>query len=821
MRATAARSSTVSILLVAFFFVPGLLYGQATDEFFEVPIELEVTDGREKRRHMILVRARNTTEVHSYSASALQTLLRGMLDDEVYAELNDGKWITPEKLRGIGLGVSYDSALLTAAINVPPRLHPIRSLSARGSRSLPNAPRVAPAGFSIALPFYATVEASEREPTADAIRDTSWSYGLAVSPAVGIGKTLATGELRYRFTETQTSLESWEAALIRDFEDQLRITAGTARTDAVGFLSSDPVLGLSIERRDGIGMESAFARRFSTSFTAETPSTADIYVNDRLVRTLRLAPGLYELSDFPLAPGLNDVQVIVTDTYGESHTVYGSVSHAPGLIPRGESAFGASGGLAGEAHEEPLARAYLRQGLLDSVTGEVYGETTLRAHLAGAGLLIADGVGIVEIGGAASRSVETALTDPGYAAEISYRYNSLRNPWFPSLGLNAQYRSPFFAAPGAFVDSGARSTARPPWKFTASVQQPLPWRSSLLVGTRYTIGHDDAPDTSSVSVAFAKQIGPSFTLRGGATVGMAGSETEWRGEINLSAGMRGGNGTTSTTYHIADEQLDLGTTQRFGSSRANASVGVSVDRIDTQTATAQSVSTSVRATHPRAEAALYASAVPGDAVLEDTPAYASVNARFGSSLYSAGGLLGVGRPSSGSFALVSARRTLPASPVLVNPTTEAAEARSGLLGSAVLTALPDYYEKPVETDLPGIPVDYALGPTSHIIETGYRTGTALRIEGDRLLYGRGRLVDPSGEPLELQVFEIVDVNGDVATISFTDERGVFIVYDLTPGTYRVHPGTAPGFAEFELTDDKALPFDLGTIHVSAGMESLR
>jgi outer membrane usher protein FimD/PapC len=285
--------------------------------------------------------------------------------------------------------------------------------------------------------------------------------------------------------------------------------------------------------------------------------------------------------------------------------------------------------------------------------------------------------------------------------------------------------------------------------------------------------------------------------------------------------MRGGNGATSTTYHLVEEQLDVRTTQRFGSSRANASVGVSVDRIDTQTASAQSVSTSVRATHPRAEAALYASAVPGDAALEDTPAYASVNARFGSSLYFADGLMGVGRPSSGSFALVSARRALPASQVLVNPTTEGAEARSGLLGSAVLTALPDYYEKPVETELPGIPVDYALGPTSHIIETGYRTGTALRIEGDRLLYGRGRLVDPSGEPLELQVFEIVDVDGDVAAISFTDERGVFMVYDLTPGTYTIRPGTAPGLAEFELTDDKALPFDLGTIHVFARMESLR
>jgi outer membrane usher protein len=55
---------------------------------------------------------------------------------------------------------------------------------------------------------------------------------------------------------------------------------------------------------------------FNLSGAVTTPTIAEIYVNDRLVRTEQLAPGQFSLAQLPIVNGRNDAHVVLRDAFG-------------------------------------------------------------------------------------------------------------------------------------------------------------------------------------------------------------------------------------------------------------------------------------------------------------------------------------------------------------------------------------------------------------------------------------------------------------------------------------------------------------------------
>jgi outer membrane usher protein FimD/PapC len=205
---------------------------------------------------------------------------------------------------------------------------------------------------------------------------------------------------------------------------------------------------------------------------------------------------------------------------------------------------------------------------------------------------------------------------------------------------------------------------------------------------------------------------------------------------------------------LTENELDIAASRRFPGNSFNSSAGVTISRMDFKEGTAQNISGNAKADNSRGEVSAAAVITPGGSLF-GTPHLTDIRGRLGSGIYYADGIIGAGKPSTGSFALIARDRNLPEGPVLVNPSEDGAEAGSGILGAAVITSLPDYYEKQVIAELPELPMDYSLDSSAFIVETGYRTGTALLIKGGRLLYGSGRLVSSSGEPVRLKIFQIM------------------------------------------------------------------
>ena len=76
-----------------------------------------------------------------------------------------------------------------------------------------------------------------------------------------------------------------------------------------------------------------------------TPSTADVYVDGRLVSSVRLPPGQFTLNDLPIETGLGNARVIIRDAFGRQQSINLGFYLSTQLLKRGEQDYSYVGGL--------------------------------------------------------------------------------------------------------------------------------------------------------------------------------------------------------------------------------------------------------------------------------------------------------------------------------------------------------------------------------------------------------------------------------------------------------------------------------------------
>src|SRR5262249_48894294 len=155
------------------------------------------------------------------------------------------------------------------------------------------------------------------------------------------------------------------------------------------------------------------------------PSTAEVYVNDRLVRTEALAPGQFDLTRLPVATGRSDARVVVRDAFGGEREFSGAYYLTTSALARGLQEYSyavgverTNFGLENWTYGSPTAIARHRVGVTDSVT--------LGGRLEAASALVSGGptltartpAGEVELAFAVSR----AHGVDGQAASAAYAF---------------------------------------------------------------------------------------------------------------------------------------------------------------------------------------------------------------------------------------------------------------------------------------------------------------------------------------------------------------------------------------------------------------
>jgi outer membrane usher protein len=147
------------------------------------------------------------------------------------------------------------------------------------------------------------------------------------------------------------------------------------------FASSGPLGGLVLVGGISVFREFAVQPYFirypglSMTGTATTPSTVELYVNDRLVRREEVAPGQFELTNVPLTNGNNDARLIVKDAFGNVREISESHYLTTTTLARGlhdyHYSFGfhrRGGGTVSWGYGAPMFLGRHRTGLTDRLT---------------------------------------------------------------------------------------------------------------------------------------------------------------------------------------------------------------------------------------------------------------------------------------------------------------------------------------------------------------------------------------------------------------------------------------------------------------------
>ena len=217
--------------------------------------------------------------------------------------------------------------------------------------------------------------------------------------------------------------------------DQVRSRRRWVLGDTIGrstTLGSSPVVGgFSLSTQQDLDPYYAIYPAPQIRGAVRTPSTADVYVDGRLVSSVRLPPGRFTLNDLPIETGLGNARVIIRDAFGRQQSINLGFYLSTQLLKRGEQDYSYVAGLertsSGTTVEygRAMGTAVHNIGLADWLTIGFQAEGAKDLAMAGAGF----NARLWRLGtfGAEGLASQTADKAQGYAATGVYSFLS---NWF-------------------------------------------------------------------------------------------------------------------------------------------------------------------------------------------------------------------------------------------------------------------------------------------------------------------------------------------------------------------------------------------------------
>ena len=234
-----------------------------------------------------------------------------------------------------------------------------------------------------------------------------------------------------------------------------------------------------------------------------TPSTIELYVNDRLVRRDTVAPGRFELANVPMTGGANDARIVIKDAFGNVREVSESYYVTTSTLSKGLHDYQYTLGLQrrddgrSTAYSRPVLIARHRAGISDRVT--VGGRMESGTSVFSGGPIVNVRLPFAEMEAAAGASRDRGRW--GAAGSLSLTHSSRRVSWgtnlqpssarYATVGPIARIDRPRLEATG-FVSGqvGGMSLTLQHSRATLHQTEALRQRTTLLVSTRLTRGLD-------------------------------------------------------------------------------------------------------------------------------------------------------------------------------------------------------------------------------------------------------------------------------------------------------------------------------------------
>lgn len=748
-------------------------------------------------------------EVSFDTAQALDVLSKSLSTDALASlrAVLAGKAVAPlSDFDKAGIGAVYDSAQLQIVLTIPGHARPTNSMDVAELDQAAHGKLVLPETLSGYVNFrgsFDEVEAGQQtgltEPLVNmdgAVRLGRWVLTGEASIGPGDGAGGATGET---FTREGTRL------IYDDVKDTLRWTIGDLQPESTGFQGGVDIAGVSVVRLyNELAPQLNVRPRGERSFTLERASTVETTINGRVVQTVRLDPGTYDLHNFPFVDGANDVQINIVDDTGRTESLSFSIFFDRTLLEPGLMEFGAWAGIAtdqvnGNLHysvNDPIFTGFIRRGMSDRLTLGANLQADKATQVLGGQFIWGSAIGT--LGGDLAYSHDRAVGN-GYAVNIGLTRLFQSNDSFKSQSLSAtfQTRSTNFtelttAEPTPTVLPGGPIPAKNPLLNPYSFEAALTYGRSFsryvyaTLDARYSAGRNGQASVGSVrgTVGWRPDNVTSLTL----DVDYEESATARGPGFRVSLTRRlGQTRNVRADYDSQGHQATLSYQDSHGRGVGSSSVSADLEY------GSGSLGLNASATYEanRAELGIAQTStwnLQGTSVQDQRTSF-----RFASSIAFAGNAFAIGRPIYDSFAILEPHPSLNGAPVVVDPSEDGVLAKSGPLGPALVNDLGSYSVRTIIYDVPKAPAGYDIGQGSVLVKPPYRSGYKVVVGSDYSVTVIGRLLDADGTPISLLAGKAYDLDDPKhePVVMFTSRDGRFGAQGLRAGHWRIEMPTTP------------------------------
>jgi outer membrane usher protein len=685
--------------------------------------------------------------------------------------------VGPGDFAGVGIQVDYDPRTLELRFNIPVERRGSRSLSVSPLDRMMIGDYVQPQPFSAYLNIRGSVDLVE-----DGF-DTGFAQPvMLLDGAVRMGKFVAESDAIWIPGATGTDFQRLGSRVVfDDIRNLIRVTVGDLEAQGRGFQSAPDMAGISFYRSYSVLNPQQIIRpRGDRTFRLERPSTVEVIVNGQQVRRLTLAPGNYNLRDFPFAQGANDIRLNVLDDTGRTEVLRFNIFLDQTQLATGLTEFGIYGGVkaplgsTGPNYSDELTfTGFVRHGLNDTVT--------VGANFQFDDTVIMGGVEAVFGTQFGTFGTQAAISDTdnygtGYAVQATFqRLIQHRNGQADSFNLFFEHRSQRFAVVSTFIPNN-------PYDFEVGGGYSHSFSPDFYAGidARYSNGRGLNPDLHNYRLTAGWRISPQASLTAEGRYEKDSRGDEFSGFLTLTVRL-GRFSSARGEYDTRDNRMRASFQTLHGSGVGSYNVSADLERSDL------GAGANINANYfaNRAELGFSHSGIY-DRDFGNSLSQRSTF-RIGTSIAVAGDAVSIGRPIYDSFAIVKPHRSLKGADVIVEPTPFGFTANSGMLGAGTMAGLSSYAERTIPVDVANAPVGTDIGQGSFKLFPPYRSGYVLEVGSDYNVTALGNMVDADGKPVALVSGTATELDhpDKPALTVFTNRDGRFGATGLAPGQWRI------------------------------------
>ena len=701
----------------------------------------------------------------------------------------------------------YDSKKLELHLDIPAELRKTEVISFRPSYSnLTSDDLIRPSDLSAYINVFFDLQyvwkgdIAGRQPA-----------NIVFDGALNYSDWVLEGEAFYREGNVKP-FQRGNVRVVKDLlEHSVRVAAMDVALPSVDFQNALAVGGLVIAKNYQLRPDLITYPSSQKQFLLEHPSTVEILVNSQLYRTLHLLEGSYDLRDFPVARGVNDVVIRIKDDFGRERELAFPFISETQLLAVGLHEYGYGFGFPSTIAEGEYDTRRLfysgfhRLGLHENLTVGLNAQGDKDQQLFGSELSFASRLGSVSLRGAFSRDVEDGY---GFASSLNYSYQASINSSHRERiwDLSAIYKTREFTPPGGMIASSPLSL-----DITGEVSQPLGDDMYLSVRGSFQRSHAENSDANNISLLFRRNI--SRSLSWDVTLARAddfNSGVDYQISTNLRFSFDGNRQTLQTSYDSKDQSKRLSWDRRSDLNYGGFDLGVDVIKKRNETA----LTGNLQHQGNRVEATLrHDLEWPRDT---EQSQIKRTSVSIASAMAYAGGHFGISRPIRDSFAIVVPHTSIGDQAIGVNLFRDSYQSESGLLGPAVVPDLISYQPRTLTIDVPELPLGYNLENDLPNLLPTFRSGTIVPLGGDTNVLLAGVLNIREGELASLETGKLIalDDNQQDARPFFTNRKGKFYIDRLKPGKYQLQLFSFPkDTITIEIPEDTAGIYDIGNIGI--------